>query len=180
MVYSYFSLFLTIPVLLLATTTTTTTTTAVPCVDNQPDLCSAPGAETVFCSSLDRAVKYCQKTCNKCGMYSVLIKAAYTRIVLLNSILKYQCSLQNTYVSQQTFALSSSRKVWSSLSVCIIFQYFHFCRTWSHKAFLCRLTWNQLKSSTFLKVEVIQKLNKKLLFFKSYLATFIQTRHIVC
>ena len=151
MVYSYFSLFLTIPVLSLATTTTTTTTTAVPCVDNQPDLCSAPGAETVFCSSLDRAVKYCQKTCNKCGMYSVLIKAAYTRIVLLNSILKYQCSLWNTYLSQQTFALISSRK-----PVCIIFQYFHFCRTWSHIAFLCRLTWNQL-SSTFLKVEIIQK-----------------------
>ena len=81
MVYSYFSLFLTIPVLSLATTTTTTTTTAVPCVDNQPDLCSAPGAETVFCSSLDRAVKYCQKTCNKCGMYSVLIKAAYIKFV---------------------------------------------------------------------------------------------------
>lgn len=50
------------------TTTTTTTTTALPCVDNQPAFCSAPGVDVVICSNLDRAVKYCQKTCNKCGM----------------------------------------------------------------------------------------------------------------
>lgn len=51
------------------TTTTTTTTTALPCVDNQPAFCSAPGVDVVICSNLDRAVKYCQKTCNKCGMW---------------------------------------------------------------------------------------------------------------
>lgn len=50
-------------------TTTTTTTTALPCVDNQPAFCSAPGVDVVICANLDRAVKYCQKTCNKCGMW---------------------------------------------------------------------------------------------------------------
>ncbi|XP_056013249.1 zinc metalloproteinase nas-14-like isoform X2 [Ostrea edulis] len=51
-----------------APTTTTSTTTTVPCIDNKPDLCSAPGANVFFCSDPARAVQYCQKTCNKCDL----------------------------------------------------------------------------------------------------------------